>query len=124
MLSFQERYRACKEDVKELSRQTPNKIWIGLASVVLAVFIMVGPIVVLVNCFIFNDYLNLVLIGIILCLYFIILLSRIFYYKTITKKQVEDMHLFYLVDAGICAIALCVGIFIGSLLYRSPSPRD
>ncbi|MDE6407537.1 MAG: hypothetical protein K2K48_04625 [Anaeroplasmataceae bacterium] len=113
MLSFQERYRACKDAVRELSSQTPNKIWIALASILLSILIMVGPIVVLVNCFIFNDLMNLVLIGIILCVYCIILLSRIFYYKTITKKQVEDMHIFYLVDAGVCAIVLCVGIFIG-----------
>nr|MDE7106096.1 hypothetical protein [Anaeroplasmataceae bacterium] len=68
MLNFQERYRVCKDAVKELSRQTKNKIWIGLASVLLALLVMVGPIVVLVNCFIFNDFMNLVLIGIILCL--------------------------------------------------------
>lgn len=113
MLNFQERYRACKEAVKELSRQTKNKIWIGLSSVLLALLIMIGPIVVLVNCFIFNDYMNLVLIGIIICLYFVLFLSRVFYYMTITKKQVEDMRTFYLVDAGVCAIALCVAVFIG-----------
>ncbi|MDE7214105.1 MAG: hypothetical protein K2N42_05955, partial [Anaeroplasmataceae bacterium] len=68
---------------------------------------------VLINCFIFTDYLNLILIGLVLCLYLIIFLSRIFYYKTITKKQVEDMRCFYLVDAGVCAIVLCVGLFLG-----------
>ncbi|MDE6660462.1 MAG: hypothetical protein K2J93_01395 [Anaeroplasmataceae bacterium] len=113
MLTFQERYRACKDQIKELSLQTPNKIWIGLASVFLSILIMVGPIAVLINCFIFNDYLNLILIGLVLCLYLIIFLSRIFYYKTITKKQVEDMKCFYLVDAGVCAIVLCVGLFLG-----------
>ena len=113
MLSFQERYRACKDAVKELSKQTEHKIWIGLASVLLAILVMIGPIVVLVNCFIFNDYMNLVLIGLIICVYFIIFFSRIFYYITITKKQVEDMKCFYLVDAVVCALALCVGIFIG-----------
>lgn len=113
MLSFQERYMACKAAVKEMSSQTPQKIWIGLASTLLSILVMLGPIVILINCFIFNDYMNLVLIGILICLYFIIFLSRIFYYKTITKKQVEDMHIFYLVDALICAILLCVGIFIG-----------
>ncbi|MDE6656134.1 MAG: hypothetical protein K2J85_03995 [Anaeroplasmataceae bacterium] len=112
MLSLTERYKDCKEEIKELSKQTPHKIWIALASIALSILIMVGPITVLINCFIFNDYFSLVLIGLILCVYGIILLSRIFYYLTITKKQVADMHIFYLMDAGICAIALCIGLFI------------
>ncbi|MDE7264295.1 MAG: hypothetical protein K2N64_06510 [Anaeroplasmataceae bacterium] len=113
MLSFSERYRACKESIKEMSIHTEHKIWIALASIALAAFIGIGPIILLVNCFIFNDYLNLVLIGIVCFIYLIIYFSRVFYYKTITKKQVEDMKIFYLVDAGVCAIGLCVGIFVG-----------
>ena len=113
MTSFQERYRACKDEIKELSKQTPNKIWIGIASTLLSIFIMSGPIVILINCIIFNDLLNFIVIGFLLCLYLILFLSRVFYYKTITKKQVPDMYTFYLVDAGICALILCVGLFIG-----------
>lgn len=113
MPSFRERLMTCKETIKEMSIQTPHKVWIGLASVLLSILLMTGPIVILANCFIFNDFMNLVLIGILVCVYCIILFSRIFYYKTITKKQVKDMHIFYLTDAGTCAIALCFGILIG-----------
>lgn len=113
MLNFSERYRACKEAIREMSLNTPHKIWIALASIALSVLIGIGPIILLVNCFIFNDYMNLVLIGILFFVYLIIYFSRVFYYKTITKKQIEDMKIFYLADAGICAIGLCIGIFIG-----------
>ncbi|MDE7161840.1 MAG: hypothetical protein K2N65_03665 [Anaeroplasmataceae bacterium] len=113
MSNFMERYKACKAAIFEMSSQTSNKIWIGIASVGLAILVMLGPIVLLANCFIFNDYMNLVLIGLVLCFYFIIYLSRVFYYKTITKKQVADMKIFYLVDSLICLIGLVVGVGIG-----------
>ena len=113
MPNFSERYRACKEQVKEISRQTPQRVGIALVSIALAILLMMGPIVVFVNCFIFSDLMSSCLIGILISVFFIIFLSRVFYYKTITKKQVPDMSCFYLMDALICALALCVGIFIG-----------
>lgn len=113
MTNFSERYKACKESVKELALQTPHRLWIALMSIGLSVLLMVGPIVIFVNCFIFNDYMGLCLIGILVCVFFIIFLSRVFYYKTITQKQVPDMSCFYAVDALVCALAMFVGIFIG-----------
>ncbi len=53
MPNFSERYRACKEQVKEISRQTPQRVGIALVSIALAILLMMGPIVVFVNCFIF-----------------------------------------------------------------------
>ena len=113
MNNFSERYKICKEQVKELSKQTPNRIWIALASILLAILIVAGPITIFVNCFIFNDYVSFCLIGILVSIFFLIFLSRVFYYQTITKKQVENMGSFYAMDALVCAIALCIGIFIG-----------
>lgn len=113
MSNFMNRYKACKIAIQELTKQTTNKIWIGLASVGLAILVMMGPIVLLGNCFIFNDYFTLVLVGLAVCIYLIVFLSRVFYYKTITKKQVQDMHVFYLVDSLVCLIGLLVGILIG-----------
>lgn len=108
-----ERYNNCKLRIKEISSQTNNKLWIGISSFLLALLIISGPVVVLINCFIFNDYLNLILIGLGFCLYLVVILSRFFYYKTITKKEVEDIHIFYLLDSFIWFIAVIVGIFIG-----------
>ena len=113
MSNFMERYKECKAEIFEISKETPNKLWIGLASVGLAGLVLLGPIVLLANCFIFNDYMHLVLIGIVVCIYFIIFLSRVFYYKTITKKQVADMKIFYLVDSLVCLLGLVVGAVIG-----------
>lgn len=113
MSSFSERYKNCKEQVKEMSSQTPHRLGIALLSIALAILLMMGPIVIFVNCFIFNDYMLLCLIGILISVFFIIFLSRVFYYKTITKKQVPDMVCFYAMDALVCALALFVGIFIG-----------
>lgn len=113
MSDLTNRYRICKSSIQEMSRQTPNKIWIGLVSVALATLLMLGPIVLLANCFIFNDYFTLVIVGFAVCLYFIIFLSRVFYYKTITKKQVKDMHIFYLFDSLVCLVGLLLGIGIG-----------
>lgn len=113
MHNIMERYNNCKLKIKEISSQTNNKLWIGISAFLLSLLIVSGPIVVLINCFIFNDYLNLILIGLGFCLYLIVILSRFFYFKTITKKDVCDMHIFYLIDSLIWFIAVIVGIFIG-----------
>ncbi len=112
-MNFSERYKRCKEAIKEISSQTPHRVFIALVSILLAGLLMAGPITILANCFIFNDYMSFCLIGILICIFFIIFLSRVFYYQTITKKQVEDMACFYAMDAILCAVALCVGVFIG-----------
>ena len=113
MSNFMDRYKECKAAIYEISKQMTNKLWIGIASVLLAILIMLGPIVLLINCFIFNDSFNMILAGLVVCVYFIIYLSRVFYYKTITQKQVEDMKIFYLVDSLICLIGLVLGVLIG-----------
>ena len=42
MPNFSERYRACKEQVKEISRQTPQRVGIALVSIALAILLMDG----------------------------------------------------------------------------------
>ena len=112
-MTFSERLKTCKEQIKEISSQTPNLLWIAISSILLATLLMAGPLTIFINCFIFNDYMLFCLGGILVSVFLIIFLSRVFYYKTITKKQVEDMACFYAMDAIVCAIALCIGIFIG-----------
>lgn len=113
MHNIMERYSNCKMEIKELSDNTNNKIWIALSSFLLSLLIVSGIVTLLINCLIFNDYIVLILVGLGICLYLVVILSRFFYYKTITKKQVKDMHIFYLVDSIIWAIAILVGVFIG-----------
>ncbi len=113
MHNIMERYNNCKSNIKEISSQTSNKFWIGVSAFLLSLLIISGPVVVLINCFIFNDYINLVLIGLGFCIYLVVILSRFFYFKTITKKEVSDMYIFYLIDSFIWFIVVIIGIFIG-----------
>ncbi|MDE6945971.1 MAG: hypothetical protein K2P14_02180 [Anaeroplasmataceae bacterium] len=112
MHNIMDRYNEIKKELLEFSKEIPNKLGLGLMSAILAALIMMGPIVLLINCFIFNDYLFLIIIGLFVCLYFIILLGRIFYYQSIAKKRVQGMHIFYLVDGFVYFLVVLACFFI------------
>ncbi|MDE6584459.1 MAG: hypothetical protein K2K15_03565 [Anaeroplasmataceae bacterium] len=112
MSNFSERYRECKEQIKDISAATPNKIWIALASILLSGLLVAGPITLLINCIMFISLYSLILIGILICGYLGLFLARVFYYKTITNGRVENMKTFYTVDAGVCALIIFACVFI------------
>ncbi len=113
MNNFMERYRDIKEEIHQLALEEKNKFLLGIVSFLLSLLIVVGPITLLINCFIFTDFLMLILLGIAACFFVLLFLSRFFYYQGITQKRVKDMHVFYLMEALVCfaITVVCLLIF-------------
>lgn len=93
------KYREVKENLSQYKLSVKDSIILGLFSFLLAVIILCGPIAFIINCTIFIEYQTLLLLGLAVCLYFLIFLSRIFYFMGISKGRIENMKSFFIVEA-------------------------
>lgn len=108
--AFNNIYNVYNEDI--ISGKNVNKRNIIIMSLIYAICIMIGPIVVLINCFIFNDYISLVLAGLILCLWLIYYLTRIFYFLGLSKGRVKNIGYFFLKDGIAVLLMYLISVFI------------
>ncbi len=102
MNNFMDRYKEIKEEIHQYALEEKNKFLLGLVSFLLSLLIVVGPITLPINCFIFNDFFLLIILGLGVCFFVLLFLTRFFYYQGITQKRVNDMHVFYLMEALVC----------------------
>ncbi len=109
-----ELYNQTRVALKEKARNNPNVLYYIIVSFLWALAIVIGPIIVLSNCFIYNDYIMLVFAGFAVCLVALIYLTRVFYFQCLSKHEVPHMASFYLVDAGIY---LVIAILLALVLY-------
>lgn len=114
MNSIFDTYQNVRKSLREVSEKRENNPITGLVSTILAIIIMIGPMVVLGNCIIFNDFMILVLIGFIACIMLIVYLSRVFYFLAISQKEVKHLGTFFAVEG---MIFLIVFIAIACLVY-------
>ncbi len=96
--SIWEHQAKVRAELRELRKEIKNPFLIGLFSFLLALLIFSGPIVLLFNCFIFHDFMNLVLYGLYFCVFGIILLTNFFNSNFIADKKVEGMGLYHLAN--------------------------
>lgn len=103
-----EHYNQTRAELKALARQRGNTISTLIVSFLWALLIVVGPVVVLINCFVFIDYLMLIFVGVFACLMLLIYLTRIFYFQAISQGEIQGMNVFHLVDGMIILIITLV----------------
>lgn len=112
MPSIFDNHREKVQEIAALQITTKDRILTGITSFVLALLIVIGPITVLINCFIFVDAIVAIICGLCLCLFLLIFLSRTFYIKGIVQKQVTNLRDFYIVEALIIAIIVLALAFL------------
>lgn len=107
-------YNEARRDLKEVARTRSNLLLNGFVSFLWALLIVIGPVIVLGNCFIFNDFIGLVLVGFVVCLMLLIYLTRVFYFQSVSQGSVKNMMFFHLVDGMIymtLTIALAIAFY-------------
>ena len=77
------------EAIDALNISNKEKIKTGATAFVFSLLIVLGPIVMLANCFIFYDYIPYVIVGIGVCVYLLMFLTSYFYLQGITKNEVS-----------------------------------
>lgn len=106
-------YNETRRDLKNVAKTRSNLILNGFVSFFWALLIVIGPVIVLGNCFIFNDFLGLVLVGLVVCLMLLIYLTRVFYFQSVSQGSVHNMAIFHMVDGMIyltltIVLAICL----------------
>ncbi|MDE5868026.1 MAG: hypothetical protein K2H02_03685 [Anaeroplasmataceae bacterium] len=109
-----EHYNQTRAELKELSRKRENTIFTLIVSFLWALLIVIGPVVVLINCFVFIDYLMLIFVGVFACFMVLIYLTRLFYFQAISQGEIQGMYLFHMIDG---MIVLIITLFISLAIY-------
>ena len=92
------KYMLKSEEIKALNITRKEKLLSILAGLLISLLIFLGPIVVFANCIIYYDLYRIFYILIFTCVVAIVFLTEIFYYKGITKGQVNSLKDIYLLD--------------------------
>lgn len=98
MNNFYEKYKEKREMITELNHSLKYSFATALFAFLLALVIVIGPITLLCNLFIFYDLINYIIIGLIICFFFLIYLSRIFYFQGLAKKECGSLKIIYIFE--------------------------
>lgn len=116
MTSIFQTYNEKRAALKEVAKKRENRFSCGLMATLWAIVIMAGPLVVLGNCIIFNDFMYLVIIGFVASIFVIVYLARVFYFLSINQKEVDQLGVFFAVDAMFFLLMMIV---VSLFLYFS-----
>lgn len=105
------RYKEKMLEVNELDRSLKDIILTGITALILAFLVVCGPTVLLINTYMFYDLIPLVILGITICAYVLIYLTRVFYLKGITKNECGSLKDVYAVEALI-VLGIVVALFV------------
>ncbi len=105
--SFSERYKQVKAEITNLNKPFKDSLIALAVGLALATILLLGPITLLINCFIFVDYIAWIIRGLAVCLFFLLFLTKVFYYIILTQGQVKNMGIIYSMEALIIFIIIC-----------------
>lgn len=105
------RYKEKMFQINSIDRSLKEIILTGIMSFIMSFLIICGPTTLLINIYMFYDLILLVVLGITICVYFLIYLTRIFYLKGLTKNECGSLKDVYLVEALI-VLGIVIAIFM------------
>jgi hypothetical protein len=100
------KYMLKSNEIRALNISLKDKMLAILASFIISSIIFTGPIVLFSNLLIYYDLnwlFNSLFFASIVAMFFI---TEIFYYKGITKGQIDNLHHVYLIDSILYLIAI------------------
>lgn len=116
MSKIMEKYRLARADLQNIPKGTTKEILLRVIfSFLLSLSICIGPIVILINCFIFIDALIWVLLGLGVCIFALSYLTRFFYLKGLVQNNVGNIMYVHLVEAFyffiVCLLITVIFLF-------------
>ena len=91
-------------------RTKKYKFITGLISFLMAVLIIIGPVTLFINMYMYYDIYLLLSIGLVICFFLLFYLSRIFYLKGITENKIK-LDVVYLVE-GITILLFVIVVLL------------
>lgn len=115
MYKLYEKYKEKREMIYNINHPLKEMIMTGIASFIIALVVVMGPIALLCNLFIFYDAINYVIIGLVLCFFILIYLTRIFYFQGLSKKEcgsLKEIYIFELIGALLITLMVAAIVLI------------
>ena len=105
------KYKEVSNLIDELNINGKDKLKAIILSILLSIIILIGPFILIINLFIFTDYLKLLAFMITTIIYLIFLLSEIFYLNIICDNKIKGKAICYLFDSALPFI-FCYGVYL------------
>ena len=95
------KYKEINSLIKSLEISKKDRIKALLISILASLIILSGPIILVINLFIFSGYLKLLSFIIATLVFFIFYLSEFFYLNTICDKTIKGKYIRYIIDLAL-----------------------
>lgn len=106
------KYMMVMEQIGELKVSWKDKLLSLAAGLIISLLIFAGPITLFANLLIYYDTYKLFSILIFISVVMLIFITEVFYYKGITKGQIEKLYNVYLIDSFLYLAAIIFYIVI------------
>lgn len=100
------KYKEINAQIKALEISKNDRIKALLISILASILILSGPIVLVVNLFIFKSYLKLLSFILATFIFLIFYLSEYFYLNTICDKKIKGKYIKYIIDLAIPSVII------------------
>lgn len=104
-------YNEVASKISNLNISMKEKIIIFFFSLFMALLIVIGPLTILLNLYIYVNFRKLMVIGVWLFLTLLFFLTDFFYLKGITKNKVNDLYYLYISNTCIASFTLLIMVF-------------
>ncbi len=106
-------YNSVTEEIEALNIPFKEKLLAFFTAILFAIIILIGPMTIIINLFIFKDLRSLLGLSIEILLILLVFLTEFFYYKGITKNQVKHLNQILTVDTmHFTAVILSIGLIL------------
>ena len=104
------KYASVKKQTEEVDLK---KISLNLLfSLFLSLLIISGPLVLLINLLMYNDFRRMIYFGIACLVVLLVFLTETFYYRNVTDKKIHNVEVVILTDTFIVAIIAFVVVLV------------
>lgn len=104
------KYASVKKQTEEVDFK---KISLNLLfSLFLSLLIISGPLVLLINLLMYNDFRRMIYFGIACLVVLLVFLTETFYYRNVTDKKIHNVEVVILTDTFIVAIIAFVVVLV------------
>lgn len=106
------KYKEVTNQIAALNIKKGDKAKALILSIILSLIIASGPIILVVNLFVFTDYIRLLAFILATIIFMIFYLSEFFYLNIICDKSIKGKSICYLIDLALPFIAVYLVVII------------
>lgn len=105
------KYKEVSNLIDQIEISGKDKLKAIILSIILSIIILIGPFILIINLFIFTDYIRLLAFLVTTIIFLTFILSEILYLNLICENKIKGKAICYLFDMRLPFI-FCYGVYI------------